>query len=206
MSPYSPELVHTTPGTGASDIPSVPKMMADTTITQDNRSSGQRNQLTDRQTVFSEHITNMQECQRDAFLWLETMKSSYADMCMDYEPKYVPDYVGLGKYYFRALSNVKTRMTAEIYKLEIGHLQTDRVLDVLKKYQGGSNGKIFHTRKKHCVALQTCPESDAGVFMMICFLWGLVIMRRPLFAWNYCRICQHLCTVRYFLGRQIQLF
>jgi hypothetical protein len=111
----------------------------------------------------------MQDCQRDAFLWLETMKSSHADICMDYGRKYIPDYVGLGECHLRALSNVSTRAAAEVHRLGFGHRETGRVLDVFKKDQDGSNGKIFHIRKQHWVALQKCPESDGGVFMMIWF-------------------------------------
>ena len=61
-------------------------------------------------------------------------------MCMDYGEKYIPEYVGLGKYHVRALSDVNTRAAAEVYRLEIEHLETDQVLDFLKKYQDGSNG------------------------------------------------------------------
>jgi hypothetical protein len=83
---------------------------------------------------------------------------------MDYGRKYIPDYVGLGECHLRALSNVSTRAAAEVHRLGFGHRETGRVLDVFKKYQDGSNGKIFHIRKQHWVALQKCPESDGGVF------------------------------------------
>ena len=171
--PHSPELDHTTPGIGALDIPSVPKMMPDATRTQGTRSIGRINQLTDGQKSASEHITQMQDCQRDAFLLLERMKSSHADMCKDYGRKYIPDYIGLGKCHLRALSNVNTQAAAEVHRLGVGHRETDRVLDVFKKYQDRSNGKIFHIRKQHWVAVQKCPESDGGVFYDEMVLMGI---------------------------------
>ena len=88
---------------------------------------------------------------------------------MDYGRKYIPDYVGLGECHLRALSNVSTRAAAEVHRLGFEHRETGRVLDVFKKDQDGSNGKILHIRKQHWVALQKCPESDGGVFMMIWF-------------------------------------
>ena len=106
----------------------------------------------------------MQECRRDAFLQLEQGKSSPAEMYTDCGRRYLDGYTGMYRCHFRALSNVNTRAAAEAFSLSITHGETKAVFAVLKKYEDGSNGKIFHLRKKHWVALQKVPGSDAAIF------------------------------------------
>ena len=92
------------------------------------------------------------------------MRLSPTDMYTDFGWRYIDVYVGLVKCYLRALSNVNIRAAAEAFSLGIVHGETDKVLDVSKKYEDGSTGKIFHVRKQHWVALQRFPGSDAAVF------------------------------------------
>ena len=48
--------------------------------------------------------------------------------------------------------------------LKIKHDQTERVLEVLKKHIDGINGKIFHLRKTHWVALVKVLGSDEAIY------------------------------------------
>ena len=135
-----------TTSTEVPDIPSVPKMAHATT--QGNGKSVRRNHLTEKQREASKLIIRMQEFQRDAFLQLEQMKLSPADMYTDYGRRYLDEYTGMYRCDFRALSNVNTRAAAEAFSLSITHDETKAVFAVLEKYEDGSNGQIFHLRKK----------------------------------------------------------
>ena len=163
--PVNPQLSkhdRTTPPTGVPDIPIVPKMAHATT--QGNRNSVRRNHLTERQREACHHITRMQECSRDAIFRLEQMESSPVDMYADYGRKYLKEYIGMYRCHLRALWNVNTRAAAEAFTLNITNVETEAVFAILKKYEDGSNGQIFHLREYHWVALQKVPESDAGLY------------------------------------------
>ena len=47
---------------------------------------------------------------------------------------------------------------SEAISLGIRHKETEKVLGVLKKYEDGADGKIFHLRKQHWVALQSAKD------------------------------------------------
>ena len=85
-------------------------------------------------------------------------------MYADYGRKYLDEYLGMYRCHYRALSNVNIVAAAEACTLGITHDEPEKVFAVLSKYEDGTNGKVFHLRKKHWVALQRVPDSGAGFY------------------------------------------
>ena len=106
----------------------------------------------------------MQECQRQAFQQLKKHNTSPPEMYVESGCNYHEDITGMYRCHFRALSNVSKEACSETISLGIRHEESKKVLGVSKKYVDGADGKIFHLRKQHWVALERISGTDKAIY------------------------------------------
>jgi len=163
----TPAVPPSTKETVPSPAPAAPLSPAEQSGTipsvQDQRKST-RHRLTKRQREASDHIHKMQECQRHAFQQLENKNTSPPEMYVDSGRSYHKEITGMYRCHFRALFNVSKEACTEAINLGIRHEESEKVLGVLKKYVDGADGKIFHLRKLHWVALERISGTDKAIY------------------------------------------
>ena len=163
----TPAVLPSTKETVPSPAPAAPLSPAEQSGTipsvQDQRKST-RHRLTKRQKEASDHIHKMQECQRHAFQQLEKKNTSPPEMYVESGRSYHKEIIGMYRCHFRALFNVSKEACTEAINLGIRHEESEKVLGVLKKYVDGADGKIFHLRKQHWVALERISGTDKAIY------------------------------------------
>ena len=163
----TPAVPPSTKETVPSPAPAAPLSPAEQSGTipsvQDQRKST-RHRLTKRQKEASDHIHKMQECQRHAFQQLEKKNTSPPEMYVESGRSYHKEIIGMYRCHFRALFNVSKEACTEAINLGIRHEESEKVLGVLKKYVDGADGKIFHLRKQHWVALERISGTDKAIY------------------------------------------
>ena len=163
----TPAVPPSTKETVPSPAPAAPLSPAEQSGTipsvQDQRKST-RHRLSKRQKEASDYIHKMQECQRHAFQQLEKKNTSPPEMYVESGRSYHKEIIGMYRCHFRALFNVSKEACTEAINLGIRHEESEKVLGVLKKYVDGADGKIFHLRKQHWVALERISGTDKAIY------------------------------------------